>query len=539
MDSDLLSQIASQFDTLPSRLGGHIFLSLTALFVGIVLSVPLGVWAAPRPRVEKTALLLTSVIQTIPSLALLALMVFAWGTIGWIPALIALILYSLLPMLRNTITGLQGIDPAILEAADGVGMNRWQALWLVRLPLAMPTMVAGIRTASVWVVGAATIAQPVGATSLGNYIFVGLQTFNPVSLLFGCFFAALLALTLDGLLHGLERAARVRNLRLAGIIGCGLLLLAFSPLILSQFKILGRPNAVAVPGEDFAVQDDPQQNVSKFVVGSKPFTEQYILADLIAKRLRAGGMEVEVKDGMGSATTLLALETGELDCYVDYTGTIWTNFMKKKELLTRAEILIEASAYLLKEKQIVCLGTLGFSNDYVFVMSRDRAEQLGIQDLYELAKQSSKLKAGGDIEFFDRLEWRNVKKVYGLDFEECISMDSTLMYGAVESGQIDVAVAYGTDGRINRYDLAVLDDPAVALPPYDAMLVVSPSLARNHKAVAALRPLLQAIGPTQMQIANGMVDEQGATVEEAAEYLEDSIKKQEMAGTTAEPSVEE
>ena len=138
MDSDLLSQIASQFDTLPSRLGGHIFLSLTALFIGIVLSVPLGVWAAPRPRIEKTALLMTSVIQTIPSLALLALMVFAWGTIGWIPALIALILYSLLPMLRNTITGLQGIDPAVLEAADGVGMNRWQSLWLVRLPLAMP-----------------------------------------------------------------------------------------------------------------------------------------------------------------------------------------------------------------------------------------------------------------------------------------------------------------------------------------------------------------------------------------------------------------
>ena len=99
------------------------------------------------------------------------------------------------------------------------------------------------------------------------------------------------------------------------------------------------------------------------------------------------------------------------------------------------------------------------------------------------------------------------------------------MYGAVESGQIDVAVAYGTDGRINRYDLAVLDDPAVALPPYDAMLVVSPALARNHKAVAALRPLLQAIGPTQMQIANGMVDEQGATVEEAVEYLEGSIKQ--------------
>ena len=273
---EIWPSLARQFESLPARLGGHIFLSMAALLVGITLSIPLGIWASRRPRAEQISLALASIIQTIPSLALLALMVFAWGTIGWIPALIALILYSLLPMLRNTITGLQTIDPAIIEAAQGVGMSERQSLLMVRLPLAAPTIVAGVRTASVWVVGAATIAQPVGATSLGNYIFVGLQTFNPVALLFGCVFAALLALVLDALLHGLEVAAQRRSSRMGAAVGVGLLVLAMSPLILAQLDFSNA--SVARTGKSTgAVAEEV-----RFVVGGKAFTEQYILAGLDA-----------------------------------------------------------------------------------------------------------------------------------------------------------------------------------------------------------------------------------------------------------------
>ena len=196
LTEETAANLAMQFESLPERLGGHIFLSLVALVIGILLSIPLGIWASRHPKLEHAALTLASIIQTIPSLALLAAMVFAWGTIGWIPALIALILYSVLPILRNTITGLQGVDADCIEAARGVGMTERQMLWWVQLPLAAPTILAGVRTASVWVVGLATIAQPVGATSLGNYIFVGLQTSNSLALLFGCFFSAVLALLL-------------------------------------------------------------------------------------------------------------------------------------------------------------------------------------------------------------------------------------------------------------------------------------------------------------------------------------------------------
>ena len=181
-----------------------------------------------RPKAEAFFVTLASIIQTIPSLALLALMVFAFGTIGWIPAWLALILYSILPMLRSTVTGMQGIEPAYLEAAKGIGMDDSQTLFSVQLPLALPTIVSGIRTASVWVVGAATLAQPVGATSLGNYIFVGLQTWNIVAIFFGCLFSALLALAFDQLLRGLEIAAQKRSIALAGFIGALILALALS-----------------------------------------------------------------------------------------------------------------------------------------------------------------------------------------------------------------------------------------------------------------------------------------------------------------------
>ena len=161
MFEDFWEKFGAQFETLPERLGGHIGLSLAALLVGILISIPLGIFISNRPKAESFFMTLASIIQTIPSLALLALMVFAFGSIGWIPAWLALILYSLLPMLRNTVTGIQGVDASYIEAARGIGMDASQMLFRVKLPLALPTIVSGIRTASVWVVGAATLAQPV------------------------------------------------------------------------------------------------------------------------------------------------------------------------------------------------------------------------------------------------------------------------------------------------------------------------------------------------------------------------------------------
>ncbi|MEM9412753.1 MAG: ABC transporter permease/substrate-binding protein, partial [Planctomycetota bacterium] len=366
--AEFSNRFAEQFETLPERLGGHIGLSLAALLVGILISIPLGIFVSTRPKAETFFMTLASMIQTIPGLALLALMVFAFGKIGWTPAWIALILYSLLPMLRNTVTGLQGVGPAYIEAARGIGMNDRQMLFQVKLPLALPSIVSGIRTASVWVVGAATLAQPVGAVSLGNYIFVGLQTLNWVSIFFGCLFSAILALSFDALLRGLEIAASRRKPGLAVAMGGLVCLLAGSPFILDAMTTR---SAVGKSGLVFSKQDssklDSQFN-QPIVIASKNFSESYILMRVIETRLQQQNLPVETKDGMGSALVFKALAQGEVDCYVDYTGTIWANYMKRTDSVSPVKMLVEVASFLNHEFDIISLGSLGFSNDYVFMM---------------------------------------------------------------------------------------------------------------------------------------------------------------------------
>jgi osmoprotectant transport system permease protein len=207
--------VAEQLRLLPDYLGGHMFLTLIALAVGIVICVPLGLVISRVRWLQWPTLAIVGVLQTIPGLALLALMVPLLGTIGVVPALLALIVYSFLPVLRNTVTGITGIDSSVVEAARGIGMTDLQMLRLVELPLALPVIVAGVRTAAVWVVGTATLATPVGATSLGNYVFSGLQTQNVAAILVGCVAAATLAIVLDQLIRLMEVATSRRSRRLA------------------------------------------------------------------------------------------------------------------------------------------------------------------------------------------------------------------------------------------------------------------------------------------------------------------------------------
>src|SRR3954470_2823973 len=229
-------QLAEALARLPAYLGGHVAVSVTALLLGLAISLPLALLAIRRPALRNVLLGAASVVQTIPSLALLALFyplllgltalcerLFGAGfsALGFLPSVLALTLYSMLPVLRNTVTGLLGIDPAINEAALGVGMTRRQSLIMVELPLALPVIMAGVRTAAIWVIGAATLSTPIGQTSLGNYIFAGLQTQNWVSVLFGCVAAALLALVVDQLLALMETgvASRSRARLAAGAFG--------------------------------------------------------------------------------------------------------------------------------------------------------------------------------------------------------------------------------------------------------------------------------------------------------------------------------
>ena len=487
-------RIADALARLPDYLGSHVLVSLTALALGTAVSFPLALASARRPALRALLLAATSVVQTIPGLALLALFYplllgisalceRAFGTgfsaLGFLPAVLALTLYSMLPVLRNTITGLTGVDPAVTEAALGVGMTRRQSLTMVELPLAVPVIMAGIRTAAVWVIGTATLSTPIGQVSLGNYIFAGLQTQNWVFVLFGCLAAALLAIVVDQLLALVESGARTRRRGRAIAGSLGLVLVVLGALA----PALSRPGAT-------------------IVIGSKPFAEQYILAALIEQRLNAAGLATTRRDGLGSSVILSALAAGEIDVYVDYTGTIWANAMHRTAAGSRDEVLGGVTNWLAQQHGIRTLGKLGFENSYALALPRRRAQALGTASIADLAPHAQKLSIAGDYEFFARPEWPAVRDAYGLTFREQRQMQAEFMYPAVAAGDVDVIAAYTSDGRIAQYDLVVLADPKHAIPPYDAILLVSPRRATDRALLDALQPLVGAIDVTLMREAN-------------------------------------
>lgn len=504
-----------------SRLGGplaqHVLLCAAALALGIALALPLAVWASRSPPVARIALGFASLVQTIPALALLALFfpillalraVFGPGlpTLGFLPALLALALYALLPVLRNAVTARATMDPGVIEAADAVGMTGRQRLLLVEAPLAAPFVMAGIRTAAVWTIGAATLATTIGQPSLGDPIFAGLQTQNWLLVLAGCIASAGLALAADGLLALIERGLASRRKLLTA---SGILLVLAGVLAAGLATRTGAADA----GRDTVV------------VGAKNFSEQYILARLIGMRLERAGYRVDYRMGLGSAVVHGALTSGAIDVYVDYSGTLWANQMGRDEPIPRPAMIDAIAEWERETSGTLALGALGFENAYAFAMRGDRAAQLGVASLADLAPQAPRLTVGGDVEFFERTEWARVRDAYGLNFARLRNYGPSFMYDALTGGEADVISAFSSDGRIAADRLVVLDDPRGALPGYDALLLIAPGRAGEARFIEALRPLIGAIPVEAMREANYSVDrtQDKRSPREAAEVLDAMI----------------
>ncbi|MFM7378066.1 MAG: ABC transporter permease/substrate-binding protein [Erythrobacter sp.] len=502
------------WDILPGlgeKLSAHVVLSASAIGLAMLIALPLAVWAGRSRIVSRLALSLASLVQTIPALALLALFfplllslrsVFGEGlpTLGFLPALMALTHYALLPILRNAVTAQANLDEGVLEAADGVGMTKWQKLYLVEAPLSAPFIMAGIRTASVWTIGAATLATTIGQPSLGDPIFAGLQTQNWALVLAGCLASAGLALAADNLLWVIEvgLARRKRWMTFGGM-------------------------AIVVLGIIAALWGQRSEETERpIVIAAKQFSEQYILAQLIGSRLEAAGYRVEYRDGLGSAVVHSAVAASSVDISVDYTGTIWANFLKRADNPGREAMYETIREWEMRQNGVKVLGRLGFENAYAFAMRPDRAKALGVTSLADLVGKGGSLTVGGDPEFFERPEWLAVRDAYGLRFGRTRNFAPTFMYDALRSGEADVISAYTSDGRIAADRLVVLADPKGALPSYDALLMLSPRIASDPGVAAALQPLLGAISVEAMREANFAVDREDAgklTPKQAAEAL--------------------
>jgi osmoprotectant transport system permease protein len=344
----------------------------------------------------------------------------------------------------------------------------------------------------------ATLSTPVGAPSLGNYIFSGLQTRNYDAVLVGCAASAVLALGLDGLLRTLARGYSER--RPALVLASGAIFVA---LCVASVAGLARGGAAR-----------------PLRIGAKTFTEQYVLAEVLARQIhRKTGAPTEVLASLGSTVAFDALARGEIDAYVEYTGTIRSTLMHRTGAgAGRAAVLAEVGRWLQETHGVGVACSLGFENSYAFALRRALASELGVRRLSDLVPKAARLRAAADYEFWSRSEWTDVKRVYDLDFAEKGVMDPSLLYAAVAGSQVDVITAYSSDGRISAYDLVTLEDDRGAIPPYDAVVLVSRGLGdRRPDVVEALRALAGTIDVLRMRAMNAAVDRDGKSPAAVAE----------------------
>jgi osmoprotectant transport system permease protein len=505
---------------LPDRLAAHLGVSAAAMALAIVVAVPLVLLLIARPRLRPPVLGAAAVIQTIPALALLALFYplllliseatqrlagFGVPALGFLPALLALALYALLPLIRGGVDGLDSVPRDTLDAADGIGMTRRQRMFQVELPLAAPIVMGGLRVAAVWTIGAATLATTVGQKSLGDLIFAGLQIEDWALVVTGCLAAAFLAIIVDMALWRVETGIAERAWK-KSLLGIGILVALVA----------------GVTGWYWAGRAPPSAG-RPVVVGAKSFSEQYILAELIADRLRAEGIPVTVRSGLGSAVAFRALAAGDIDVYVDYSGTLWDNALGHKDKAPRDVMLSELRRELPKRHGVEVAASLGFENAYALAMKRRDAERLGVESLADLAVVAPKLRLATDTEFQSRAEWAALQRVYGLKFARMTAYTPTLMVRALTSGEADVMTAFSSDGRIAADDLVLLTDPRGALPTYDALLLVGP---RRPDLAAKLAGLDGKIPVEAMREANWQVDrdKEKRTPGQAAGWLERQTK---------------
>jgi osmoprotectant transport system permease protein len=482
----------SHAEELGVLIGQHVLLVVASTVVATAVGVPLGILAAHRPRVGGPLTALASVVQTIPSLALFGFLLPLplIGGVGARTAVTALILYALLPVIRTTSAGLRSIDAAILEAADAMGMTPRQRLFGIELPLALPSIVAGIRVAAVVGVGTVTIAAAIGAGGLGEYIYRGLSMVDPVVILAGAIPAAALALIVDGVLLVIERTLVARRRRQSRRVPVTAIAL-----------VVGLVAAAA-----FAAR--PQAN--RVVVGSKNFSEQVILGEIVAQAIeRYAHLPVDRRLNLGGTFICdRALRSGDIDVYVEYSGTALTAVFRQPVM--RDPVAVRESVQrFYAQAGVAVRPPLGFDNTFAILVRAADARGHGLTTLSGLAKYAPEWRAAFGYEFFERDDgFRGLAATYGLRFRETPRvMDLTLIYRALAERQVDVIAGDATAGLIDALDLVALEDDRHYFPPYEALPIVHAATLLRHPEVGrALDRLAGRIDAAAMRRMNFAVD---------------------------------
>ncbi|CYU82349.1 ABC transporter permease/substrate-binding protein [Streptococcus suis] len=477
----------------------HLRISLLALIIAIAIAVPLGLILSSKKRLTEWSLQITGIFQTIPSLALLGLFIPFMG-IGTLPAVVALVIYAIFPILQGTLTGLGEIDPSLEEAATAFGMNKWEKLKKFKLALAMPILMSGIRTASIMIIGTATLAALVGAGGLGSFILLGIDRNDSALILIGAVSSAVLAV-LFGYGIRLLQDKKPKTILLA--------------LLVTLFTV----GASYVPMLNFSTK--------QLVIAGKLGAEPEILINMYKLLIEdRTDIKVEIKPNFGKTSFLYeALKSGSIDIYPEYTGTITSTLLKNSpmDLSTNPEeVYTYAKEAILEQDGLMYLAPMAFQNTYALAVTEDYAQDHGIEKISDLAKVQQTAVAGFSLEFNDREDGNiGLKNLYNLQLN-VKTMEPALRYEAIKNGDVQIVEAFSTDSKVVTYKLKILEDDKQLFPPYQAApLLTKETLEKYPELEQVLGVLAGNISTEEMTQMNYAVDVEGKSAEQVArEYLE-------------------
>ncbi|HEL2300719.1 ABC transporter permease/substrate-binding protein [Streptococcus suis] len=477
----------------------HLRISLLALIIAIAIAVPLGLILTSKKRLTEWSLQITGIFQTIPSLALLGLFIPFMG-IGTLPAVVALVIYAIFPILQGTLTGLGEIDPSLEEAATAFGMNKWEKLKKFKLALAMPILMSGIRTASIMIIGTATLAALVGAGGLGSFILLGIDRNDSALILIGAVSSAVLAV-LFGYGIRLLQDKKPKTILLA--------------LLVTLFTV----GASYVPMLNFSTK--------QLVIAGKLGAEPEILINMYKLLIEdRTDIKVEIKPNFGKTSFLYeALKSGSIDIYPEYTGTITSTLLKNSsmDLSTNSdEVYTYAKEAILEQDGLMYLAPMAFQNTYALAVTEDYAQDHGIEKISDLAKVQQTAVAGFSLEFNDREDGNiGLKNLYNLQLN-VKTMEPALRYEAIKNGDVQIVEAFSTDSKVVTYKLKILEDDKQLFPPYQAAPLLSKETLEKYPELEQVLGVLAGnISTEEMTQMNYAVDVEGKSAEQVArEYLE-------------------
>ena len=508
---EFINYIISNSPEIIDLLIEHIKLTSLSVFIAILIGIPIGILISYVKKLGRPVLALANILQAIPSMALLGFTIPFLG-IGTIPAILMVVLYSLLPIIKNTYIGLENINPQMIEAATGIGLTKWQILTKVQIPLALPVIMSGIRISAVSAVGLMTLAAFCGAGGLGYLVYAGIRSINNYQILSGAIPACLLALFIDYILgivenlvtpkynkdktkKGFFKREKTQKIILI-IVGILLIVLLIFPMLFQE------------------------KNDREITIGSMDFTEQeilsYMIKDLIEDRT---DIKVNQKLSLGSSSIVLSsIKQNDIDLYVDYTGTIYGSVLKK-EPNTNIDEVYQISKQEMKEKyNLNVLNDLNFNNTYTLAVTKETQQKYNLKTISDLSAVSNELIFSPTLVFMERTDcWLGLQKAYPIAFKDIVAIDGAPRYLALINKESDVIDAYSTDGLLKKYDLVVLEDDKNFFLPYQAIPIVNNRILEEFpEIIPLLEELSDYLNDDVMRELNYLVDEEKYQPKEVA-----------------------